>query len=149
MWHDIFGESLRSQLRMIMSSHQVQQNGIMIEQKNSLGDAMFLVAPYRAVLRYYRCDTPYRATPFQRAWHSPKMVRYPSLILSTSFTQAHLCDTLCCNKSRHDSAILHNKISTKQFHNTIATSIARNEKVLLCVTSSGLFLAKHSCKETL
>ena len=24
-----------------------------------------LVAPYRAILRYYRCDTPYRAIPFQ------------------------------------------------------------------------------------
>ena len=24
-----------------------------------------LVAPYRAILRYYRCDTPYRAILFQ------------------------------------------------------------------------------------
>ena len=26
-----------------------------------------LVAPYRAILRYYRCDTPYRAVPSLRA----------------------------------------------------------------------------------
>ena len=27
--------------------------------------ARALVAPYRAILRYYRCDTPYRAIPFK------------------------------------------------------------------------------------
>ena len=46
-----------------------------------------LVAPYRAILRYYRCDTPYRAILFKKGEHSPNMVRYPPLVLS--FTQAH------------------------------------------------------------
>ena len=36
-----------------------------------------LVAPYRAILRYYRCDTSYRAILSQGGWHFPKMVRYP------------------------------------------------------------------------
>ena len=38
-----------------------------------------LVAPYRAILRYYRCDTPYRAILFQGIQHSPTMMRYPPL----------------------------------------------------------------------
>ena len=38
-----------------------------------------LVARYRAILRYYRCDTPYRAILFQGGSHFPKMVRYPPL----------------------------------------------------------------------
>ena len=52
--------------------------------------SMALVAPYRAILRYYCCDTPCRAILFQGGEHSPKMVRYPRLVLS--FTQAHLCE---------------------------------------------------------
>ena len=64
-----------------------------------------LVAPYRAILRYYRCDTPYRAILFQGGLHSPKMVRYPPWALS--FTQAHLCDTPFCNVSRDNCAIPH------------------------------------------
>ena len=56
-------------------------------------------------LRYYRCDTPYRAILFQGGWHSPKMVRYPALVLS--FSQAHLCDTPFCNLSRDNCAIPH------------------------------------------
>ena len=64
-----------------------------------------LVAPYRAILRYYRCDTPYRAILFEGGWRSPKMVRYPPLVLS--FTKAHLCDTPFCNTSRDNCAIPH------------------------------------------
>ena len=64
-----------------------------------------LVAPYRAILRYYRCDTPYRAILFKGGQHSPQMVRYPSLALS--FTQAHLCDAPFCNVSRDNCAIPH------------------------------------------
>ena len=30
-----------------------------------------LVAPYRAILRYYRCDAPYRAIPFLREVRTP------------------------------------------------------------------------------
>ena len=65
-----------------------------------------LVAPYRAILRYYRCDTPYRATLFKGGWHTPKMVRYPPLLLR--FTKAHLCDTPFWNISRENCAIPHN-----------------------------------------
>ena len=36
-----------------------------------------LVAQYRAIFRYSRCDTPYRAILFEGGEHSPKMVRYP------------------------------------------------------------------------
>ena len=57
-----------------------------------------LVGPYRAILRYYRCDTPYRAILFKGSYRSPKMVRYPPFVLS--FTQAHLCDTPFCYVSR-------------------------------------------------
>ena len=42
--------------------------------------------PYRAILRYYRCDTPYRAILFKGGRYSPKMVRYP--LVALSFTQA-------------------------------------------------------------
>ena len=64
-----------------------------------------LVAPYRAILRYYRCDTPYRSILFKGGQHSPKMVRKPPLLLS--FTQAHLCDTPFCNVSRDNCATSH------------------------------------------
>ena len=70
-----------------------------------------LVAPYRAILRYYRCDTPYRAILFQGGSHSRKMVRYPPLVLS--FTQAHLCDTPFCNVSRDNCAIPHKNMHEK------------------------------------
>ena len=87
-----------------------------------------LVAPYGAMLRYYRCDTPYRAILSKGGQQSPKMVRYPPIILS--FAQAHLCDTPFCNVSRDNCAIRHNllKTNTKEFCDTIATSIARYEK---------------------
>ena len=55
-----------------------------------------LVAPYRAILRYYCCDTPYRAIPSQGGSHSTNMVRYPPPLVP-SFAQAHLCDTQFCN----------------------------------------------------
>ena len=53
------------------------------------------------------------------------MVRNPPLILS--FRQAHLCDNPFCNVSR-DNCAIPIKTSTKEFCNTIATSIARYEK---------------------
>ena len=51
--------------------------------------ALGLVAPYRAILRYYRCDTPYRAILFKGGQHSPKMVRYPPLVHLVS--HRHIC----------------------------------------------------------
>ena len=40
------------------------------------------MAPYRSILRYYRCDTPYRAILFKGGQQSPKMVRCPPLVRS-------------------------------------------------------------------
>ena len=57
--------------------------------------------------------------------HSPKIVRYPPLLLS--FTQAHQCDTLFCNVLR-DNVRYPMKKNTQGFCDTIATSIARYEK---------------------
>ena len=67
---------------------------------------LVLVAPYRAILRYYRCNTPYRAIPFQGIMHSCKMVRYPPPRV-LSFKQAHMCDTPFCSISRDNCAIHH------------------------------------------
>ena len=72
-----------------------------------------LVAPYRSILRYYRCDTPYCAILLKGGWHSLKMVRYPPLVLS--FTKAHLCDTPFCNISRDNCAIPPFKQARKSF----------------------------------
>ena len=40
---------------------------------------LVLVAPYRAILRYYRCDTLYREMLFQGGKQLLKMVRYRPL----------------------------------------------------------------------
>ena len=53
------------------------------------------------------------------------MVRYPALALN--FTRTHLCDTPFCNVSR-DNCAIPTETSTKEFCDTIATSIARYEK---------------------
>ena len=71
-----------------------------------------LMAPYRAILRCHRCDTPCRAILFQGGRQSPKMVRYPPCYLVSH---------------RHISATPH-KTSTNSLRDTIATSIARYEK---------------------
>ena len=56
------------------------------------------VAPYRAILRYYRCNTPYRAILFKEVSTPQNWCDTPTLVLS--FTQALLCDTPFCNLSR-------------------------------------------------
>ena len=86
-----------------------------------------LVAPYRAILRYYRCDTSYRAILFKGGWHSPKMVRYPPLLLS--FTKAHI-SVIPPHFATYRALIVRYpiKTSTKEFCDTVATSIARYEK---------------------
>ena len=84
---------------------------------------------YRAILRYYRCDTPYRAILFKGGDQSPKMVRNPPLVLG--LTKARLCDTPFCYVSRDNCAIAHlKKASTKEFFffDAIATNLARYEK---------------------
>ena len=72
-----------------------------------------LVAPYRAILRYYRCDTPYRAILSQPSQQSPNRVRYPPLV--PSFTQTYQCDTPFCNISRDTCAIPPGKQARKCF----------------------------------
>ena len=41
----------------------------------------------------------------KRVQRSPRMVRYPPLVLS--FTQAHLCDAPCCKASSDSCAVPH------------------------------------------
>ena len=53
------------------------------------GSFALLVAPYCAILRYYRCDTPYRAILFKGSQHSPKIVRYPPPCYLVS--HRHIC----------------------------------------------------------
>ena len=55
------------------------------------------MAPYRAILRYYRCDT-HIARSFSREVSTPPT--WGDTPLGTSFTQAHLYDTPFCNVSR-------------------------------------------------
>ena len=88
-----------------------------------------LVAPYRAILRYYRCDTPYRAILFKGGGHSPKMVRYPPPSYLASFTQAHLCDTPFCNVSRDSYAIPHKKQKkTRKSFAILSLQVSRDMK---------------------
>ena len=84
-----------------------------------------LVAPSRAILRYYRCDAPYRAIPFKGGWPSPKMVRYPPFYL---VSQRHICAIPLFATYRAIIVRYPIKTSTKEFCDTIATSIARYEK---------------------
>ena len=84
-----------------------------------------LVAPYRAILRYYRCDTPYRAIPFKGGKRSPKMVRYPPWYL---VSYRHICAIPHFATYRAVIVRYPTKTSTKEFCDTIARSIARYEK---------------------
>ena len=59
-----------------------------------------LVAPCHAIL-----DTPYHAILSKEGQQSPKMVRFPFLLLS--LTQAHLRDTPSCSISRDNCVIPH------------------------------------------
>ena len=83
-----------------------------------------LVAPYRVILRYYRCDTPDRTIPSQVG----KMVGCPPCFL---VSQRCICAIPhLCYISRDNRAISH-KTSTKEFCDTMATNIARYEKYRL------------------
>ena len=85
------------------------------------------MTPYRAILRYYRCDTLYRAIVFEGGWHSPKMVRYPPLVLNL---HRHICAIPHFAIYRTIIVRYPTKTNTKEFCDTIATSIARCEKYL-------------------
>ena len=85
----------------------------------------YLVSPYRAILRYYRCDTPCRAILFQAGLHSPKMVRYPPWHL---VSHRHICAIPRFATYRAIVVRDPTKTSTKEFCDTIAASITRYEK---------------------
>ena len=92
-------ESLREEtegiLQMLVS---LRKNGLDSLSKEVTVFKESLVAPYRVVLRYYRCDAPHSAIPFQEV----------SIHLEwcESFTQEHLCDDApFCNRSRDNCAI--------------------------------------------
>ena len=68
------------------------------------------MAPYRAILRYYRCDTPYRAILSRPSQQSPNRVRYPPLV--PCFTHnisvrypilQHIARYLCDTPGKSDS----------------------------------------------
>ena len=85
-----------------------------------------LVTPYRAILRYYRCDTPYRAILFQGGLHSPKKVRYPPHWYLVSHRPISAIPHFAAYRAITVRYPI--KTSTKYFCDTIATSIARYEK---------------------
>ena len=95
------------------------------------GCIAYFVAPYRAILRYYRCDTPYRY--FLTEVSTLPCCDTPSLVLGCA--QAHLCDTRFCNVSHDDCAIppppKKKKTSTKEFCDTIAASIGKFMRILM------------------
>ena len=67
-----------------------------------------LVAPYRATLRYCRCDTPISCDTFSGRLALPQNGAItPPLVLS--FTQTHACDTPFCKISRDICAMPHEK----------------------------------------
>ena len=81
------------------------------------------------MLRYYQCDTPYRAIPLKgglTASAPPKTVRCPPLALCC--TQAHICAMPHFATYRAITVRYPIKASTKEFCDSIATSNARYEK---------------------
>ena len=88
--------------------------------------AAALVAPYRAILRYYRCDTTYRAILFQGGKQPTNIVRYPPPWYLIS--HRHICAIPHFATYRVIIVRYPIKTSTKKFCRTIATSIVRYEK---------------------
>ena len=85
-----------------------------------------LVAPYRAILRYYRCDTPYRAILFKGGWRPP--AEWCDTPPSYLFSHRHICAISHFATYRAIIAQYPTKTSAKEFCDTIAASIARYEK---------------------
>ena len=73
-----------------------------------------LEAQYRAILRFYRCNTPYRAILFKKVSTPPIWCSTPPPPFVLSFTQGHLCDSPFCNILRDTCATPH-KTNTKIF----------------------------------
>ena len=84
-----------------------------------------LVAPYCAILRYYRCDTPYRAILFQGKSTPPKWCDTPPWYL---VSHRHICAIPHFATYRAIIVQYCTKTSTKEFCDTIAASIAQCEK---------------------
>ena len=86
-----------------------------------------LVAPYRAILRYYRCDTPSRAILLREVSTPPKWCDTPHwyLILHRHISAIPHFATYRTIIVRY---LIKKKTSTKSFCDTIATSIVRYEK---------------------
>ena len=88
-----------------------------------------LMAPYRAILRYYRCDFPaisHIARYFLREVSTPPiMLRYPPWYL---VSHKHICAIPHFATYRAIIVRYPIKRSTREFCDTIATSIARYGK---------------------
>ena len=99
--------------------------------------AATLVAPHCATFRYYRCDTPYRAIPFQGRLALPQNGAIPP-----QRTQFHIC-AIPHFATYHAMIVRYPiKTNTKEFCDTIAASIARYDKHRCCTSKavSGLLL---------
>ena len=91
-----------------------------------------LVAPHRAISRYYCCEVH---APLEGP--KPKIIKVTKKWLKSDsgdspqsdskVTQTHLCDTPFGNVSR-DICAIPSKTNTKEFCDTITTSLARCEK---------------------
>ena len=77
------------------------------------------VAPCRAILQHYRCDTPHHAIPFAVRFALPQNGATPPLAPLRYPND---------NTSRDDCAKAQQKTSPNEFCDKIATSIARYEK---------------------
>ena len=112
-----------------------------------------LVAPNRAILEHYRCDTPFQAIPSQGGFAFSKWCDIFPWYLS--FAQAHLCDTPLCNTSCDNHAI-HDKTSTNRLDDTIATCMLLGlqdedltfktlDAMLLCYAQSTSYAGAPCC----
>ena len=84
-----------------------------------------LVSTYHAILRYYCCDIPYCAILWKGSQHPPKLCDTPPPLV-LSFSQAY-CAIPHFATYRAITVRYPIKINTKDFCDTIATSIARYE----------------------
>ena len=100
------------------------------------------MAPYRAVLRYYRRDSPYRAILFKEGERSPNMVRYPWYLVS----YRHIGAVPRFAAYRAIIVRYPIKTSTKEFCDTITTSIARYEKYRSWASKKGDFSKGAFCR---
>ena len=106
-----------------------------------------LVAPYRAILRWYRCDTPYRAILSQPSQQSPNRVRYPPLV--PWLTQTYKCDTQFCNHIARYLCDTPGKQARKSFA-ILSLKVSRDMKSIAAgpLSSTPLFRGLGVCSGT-